>query len=734
MPILENATPAQREAIEHRDGPLMILAGAGSGKTLAITARIARLIEHGVKPWNILAVTFTNKAADEMRERVEALVGKTDAWISTFHSMCARILRAHADRVGFTSDFTIYDTDDSRACIKAIMDEMHTDLSALTARNCGEIISNAKCKMIPPDEFAATAFGPIQKAVAKAYPKYEQALHSTNCMDFDDLLIMAHKLLSGHPDVLRKYAERFHYISVDEFQDTNSLQYMLARMLACKHKNICVVGDPDQTIYTWRGATLKNIFDFERDFPGAKTVVLEQNFRSTKKILRAASELIKHNIERKEKELVTGNPDGDDIVLIEAVDEEDEAAQVAGMIEDFRAGGFALRDIAVLYRTNAQSRPLEESLISRYIPYAIVGAVEFYRRKEVKDILAYLRLVVNPADAVSFSRVVNTPSRGIGAVTVGRIAAAAEKAGVTLLDVAAGKAGDARFSDKQAQALKDFAGIFEKLRAMPEKPVANLVMAAVRLSGYQQDLEKEKDEKTEDRVSNIDELISAAAEFGRREPEAALQGFLEKVALVSDTDRWDERADRVILMTLHAAKGLEFPAVIMPGLEEGMLPHMLAMERSGDVEEERRLCFVGMTRARQKLAITYALRRAVAGRYMDRLPSRFLSEMPPDVVSFRRTPARAPAGTRSSGRPPRQKECHDDDFSQEGPDSESLRQLIPEDLRFDVGERVRHEHFGEGVVRGIRKVGKLTHARIDFEEHGERVVVLEYANLKRLES
>jgi len=730
--MLENATPAQAAAIEHRDGPLMILAGAGSGKTLAITARIARLIGQGVKPYNILAITFTNKAASEMRERVEALVGKTDAWISTFHAMCARILRAHADKIGFTRDFTIYDSDDTRACIKSVMEEMRLGLTTLSPRGCAEIISTAKRKMLPPEQFAAGAFGPIEKAAAKVYAKYEQALHSKNCMDFDDLLLFAHRLLNERPDVLRKYAERFKYISVDEFQDTNSLQYMLARQLACKHKNICVVGDPDQTIYTWRGATLRNVFDFERDFPGAKVVLLEQNFRSTKKILRAASSLISHNEERKEKRLVTNNPEGENIILLEADDELAEAEHIVRLVREFRDEGFALHDVAVLYRVNAQSRPIEEALLQEGVPYALVGAVEFYRRKEIKDILAYLRLVVNPADIVSFMRVVNIPPRGIGAVTVGKISDAASREGITLADVAAGKSKSASFFPKQAQAMKEFADVIEKIRAVQGKPVAEMAMEAVRLSGYQADIEKNKDERTEDRIANIDQLINAAAEYDRGEPQGGLQGFLEHVALVSDVDQWDEKADKVTLMTLHSSKGLEFPVVIVSGLEEGLLPHILTMERSGDTEEERRLCFVGMTRAMKRLVLTYANRRAAAGRYADRLPSRFLSEIPSDVLSMRRPLTTRPPGGRmfrTAGR----RDYGDDEFADKTQEPAQSPELLPSDIRFKPGERVRHGHFGAGKILSVQKRGKLTHARIFFDEAGERTVVLEYANLERLE-
>ncbi|RKY29001.1 MAG: ATP-dependent DNA helicase PcrA, partial [Planctomycetota bacterium] len=470
MNLLENATPAQREAIMHQDGPLMILAGAGSGKTLAVTARIARLIQNAVPPYNILAITFTNKTAGEMKERIEALVGRTRAWISTFHSMCARILRAHADRLGFTSDFTMYDSADTRACIKSLMEEMGLDSASFRPNAFAEIISAAKRGMVTPDDYAACARGPLQRALAKLYPRYEETLHSNNCMDFNDLLLMCYRLLRENPDVLQKYAERFKYISVDEFQDTNSIQYLLARILACKHKNICVVGDPDQTIYTWRGATLQNIFDFEKDFPGAKVIRLEQNFRSTKKILRAASELIRHNIERKEKELVTDNPEGDEIAVMESSDEQEEARNVARFIGECVSDGYAHHDIAVLYRTNAQSRPLEEVMLHHNIPYALVGAVAFYRRKEIKDILAYLRLAVNPGDAVSFARAVNAPPRGIGKVTLARISDVASREGATMLDVVAGKSKESPLSNRQAQSMGKFCGIIEAIRAMHGRP------------------------------------------------------------------------------------------------------------------------------------------------------------------------------------------------------------------------------------------------------------------------
>ncbi len=713
MNLLENATPAQREAIMHHDGALMILAGAGSGKTQVITSRIARLIHDGVPPCNVLAITFTNKAAAEMKERIETLLGRTRAWISTFHSMCARILRAHADRLGFTRDFIIYDTDDTRSCIKSLIEKTGLDSASFNPRVFAGIISRAKRDAITPDDFAACAYGPVEKAAAGLYPKYEQALHSNNCMDFDDLLLMCRRLLRENSDVLQKYADRFRYISVDEFQDTNSIQYMLARLLACKHKNICVVGDPDQTIYTWRGATLQNIFDFEKDFPGAKVIRLEQNFRSTKKILRAASELIKHNVMRKEKTLITDNPEGDEITVMESGDEQDEAVNVARFIRDCVDGGCAHHDIAVLFRVNAQSRALEESMLHHNIPYTIVGTVAFYRRKEIKDILAYLRLAVNRDDAVSFARAVNTPPRGMGQITLGRISDIASREGVTVMDVLAGKSKESPLSKRQKQNANAFCNIIEKIRAMHDKPVTDIVMEAVRLSGYQRHLEDGRDDRADDRIANMDELINAAAEYDRQNEEATLQDFLEQVALVSDTDRWDEKADRVTLMTLHSAKGLEFPVVIICGLEEGLLPHMLSMESPDQVEEERRLCFVGMTRAMKRLALTYARRRAVAGRYHDRMPSRFLNEIPADVVNIRKTAAGEPDETDG--------ELDDDPGGFSG------------DLGFKGGDYVQHEHFGPGRIMSLQKRGRLTHARIFFEEDGERTVVLQYANLKREE-
>ncbi len=718
MDILKDCTEEQHEAITHIDGPLMILAGAGSGKTRVITQRVAYLVSQGVAPENILAITFTNKAADEMRRRVEALVGRTGAWVSTFHSMCARILRQGIHHLGLDNSYTIYDEDDSRACIRRVMGELDMARSDIRPAAAMSVVSNAKTSFLSPEEFAKSASGPFYKAVARIYERYEAMLHEGSCLDFDDLLLFTHRLFVGHPDVLSRYAERFRYICIDEFQDTNRVQYLLAKALATVHKNICVVGDPDQTIYTWRGATLDNIFDFEKDFPGACVIKLEHNFRSTKSILRAASGLIKHNRRRKEKDLITENDEGNKVVRITAADEIDEAEVVVRAIRELCDDGRKYSDFAVLYRTNAQSRAFEQVMIENGMPYLLVGAVGFFRRREIKDMLAYVRLILNTGDDVSFVRVVGLSTKGVGPASLEKLRGFAQKSSKRIADVLLDGSYRDILSKRQVESLDKLRKILEDLRAMPRSPVQDIIKRVIELTGYRKQLRDASDPKTDERLENLDELVAAAVEYDGASEDGGLEGFMEQVALVSDTDNLDEGPDRVTLMTLHSVKGLEFPVVVITGLEEALMPHIMSMNSSEELEEERRLCFVGMTRAQERLILTHSLRRIRQGRYTDSLPSRFLAEIPPEAIEVSaRTEGLIAPGARLGGL---------------GRDKPITAEEGRDIYGINVGDYVEHKQFGTGKVIKLFRAGNQARARIFFPQYGDRLIVLEYADLERI--
>ncbi len=723
MNILDNCTQAQREAITYVDGPLMILAAAGSGKTRVITRRVAHMISTGIPAQSILAITFTNKAAEEMKNRVRDLVGETGAWVSTFHSMCARILRRDVHHLGISNDFTIYDEDDARAVIRRAMDDLNFDKTRMRPAQVKSLISHAKNEGITPSEFASTARDPFYKAVAKLYERYEQVLHAGSCLDFDDLLIFVVRLFKEHSDVLERYSRRFQHVCVDEFQDTNNIQYTLARQLASYHGNLCAVGDPDQTIYTWRGATIDNIFDFEKDFPDAAVIKLEENFRSTKSILRAANGVIKHNIHRKDKDLMTNNEDGVKVRKIISTDEKDEAVAIAGVVADMASsGGMNYSDISILYRTNAQSRPIEQVFIERGIPYAIVGAVEFFRRKEIKDVIAFLRLILNPGDDVSFLRTLALATRGIGPVAVARLEDMARTEVCTLAELVMARRYEGAFSGNQSKALDAYAAILNDLRAMPKDSVKDIVEAVLAKVDFAGKIRQIGDLKTDDRLENLDELTAAALEYDTSGEEGNLQGFLEMVALVSDTDNIERGTDRVTLMTLHSAKGLEFPAVVITGLEEGVLPHVFSTDDPKGVEEERRLFFVGMTRAMRRLVLTMALRRIRQGRYADSEPSRFLAEIPPEAME-----EPAPFTVSSTLRPgaPIVTRGFEPGINRPIKAKDSA-----EEYGFQVGDYVRHEDFGTGKVLKMFRSGSQARARIFFPQYGERTLALQYANLQ----
>ncbi len=634
MSLLENLNPQQREAVTTINGPLLVIAGPGSGKTRVITTRIAYMIEQGIPPYRILAMTFTNKAAGEMRARVEKLVPGSQMHISTFHSFGAWLMRREAEVLGFQKDFSIYDTDDRDSLIKRLMKELNIDSAFVTASAAGYSISDAKNRGITPAYFASGAFDPKTKAIAEIYEKYQGALKQANAMDFDDLLVMPLDLFNRHEDVLDKYRNRFTHLLIDEYQDTNTVQYQVANLLARRDKNICVTGDPDQSIYSWRGADIKNILNFERDYPEAKTVVLGQNYRSTRNIVAAADALVKHNVARKDKHLSTQNEEGSRVVILRCQNESHEALAVCDTIAQLRRDhGIEYGEIAIFYRMNAQSRVLEQALRERSLPYQLVGAVAFYQRQEIKDVLAYLRLIVNPRDSVAFARALLRPARGVGEGTLAKLVAASQQSGNTLLEIAKDpKAfGVAGIQKKAVEGLSKLAHMYAEIRSKPLYPFSEIVERVVNESGFMAHLKGDPDPRSEDRIENVKELISDARTQEQQNPELDLSAWLEQVALVSDTDNFDAQNPAITLMTLHSAKGLEFPAVFIVGMEDGCLPHARAIQGDSDMEEERRLCYVGITRARKFLTLTLAKHREQFGNFQRNAASRFLREIPSDL-------------------------------------------------------------------------------------------------------
>ena len=712
--LLDDLNPAQREAVVAGDGPLLVLAGAGSGKTRVIAYRIAWLLTHrGLSPRDLLAVTFTNKAAGEMARRVARLLepaGIAAPLIATFHAVCVRILRQHGSHVGLPPNFTIYDEDDRLALVKECMKEGELADRGFTPSTAVHRISYLKNQMVAVSEALRDARGPWEKKAALVYSRYDKRLRETGAVDFDDLLLMVVRLLAEIPEALAYYRGRWRSVLVDEYQDTNRAQYRIIRLLTQEHRNVCVVGDSDQSIYKWRGADIRNILDFEDDFPGTKVVRLEQNYRSTRSILALAAGVIAHNVQRKDKALWTENPVGEPPRVYRAWDEHDEASFVAQSILGLRGEGTAWDRIAVFYRTNAQSRVLEDALRRGRIPYVIVGGMRFYERKEIKDALAYLRLVVNPADDVAFRRAIGAPSRGIGPGTLARLDDEAARQGRALLAVAADPPADVR--GKAGRALQDFAALVARLAAQRRDlaPPA-FIDLVLEQSGYREALRRERAPEAETRLENLEELVAAAEEFVRQDAEPSLEGFLDGVALVSDVDELKDTEGRVTLMTLHSAKGLEFPAVFMTGLEEGVFPHARSMNDPDEIEEERRLCYVGVTRARQQLTLSWALHRRIHG-YGVGEPSRFLREMPEDQLlplnsgrlQERAEPARAV---------PRYE-----------PDEESWP--------IKVGARVRHARFGEGLVVGVERDGADTVVTVGFASVGRKRLSLQYAQLEEL--
>ena len=632
MNILDNVTESQKEAITHIDGPLLVIAGAGSGKTRVITRRVGYLVEQGTAPANILSITFTNKAANEMKERLGEFLDLRGMWVSTFHAMCSRILRNEIEQMGFTRNFSIYDTADQKKCITAVMNELNLDTTNWRPSAVAASISNAKNEVLSVEEFAKYKSGYYNDVVSKVYTKYQKHLESNNALDFDDLLFKVVHLFKNFPEVLERYQDKFKYILIDEYQDTNHAQYTITQLLAQRFGNICATGDPDQSIYGWRGANIRNILNFEEDYPETKTVCLEQNYRSTKNILHVASEVIKNNISRKPKSLWTENSEGNKVRVIHCEDENIESKEIAANISEFIKNGNTYSDMAVFYRTNAQSRVLETCMLREGIPYSIVGSVEFFKRKEIKDILSYLKLCSNPDDDLSFERIVNVPPRGIGLTTIRRLREWEALHNTNLLEAISRVQEIPKIKAKSASAVKDFRNIISELYKLPTYPVMEFVKQVIGKTGYIDYLEQSYEGDSEERLENIDELVNAASEYDNSNPEGSLQGFLEEVALISDIDKWDDQTDTVTLMTLHAAKGLEFPVVFIAGLEEGLLPHSQSKDSDDDIEEERRLCYVGITRAQRDLFLIHTRYRAKFGQRSPCIPSRFLSEIPGDFI------------------------------------------------------------------------------------------------------
>ena len=768
MSIYDKLNEPQREAVYHTDGPLLILAGAGSGKTRVLTHRIAYLIgERGVNAWNILAITFTNKAAEEMRQRVDNLVGfgAESVWVSTFHSACVRILRRFIDRLGYENHFTIYDTDDQKTLIKEVCRKVDVDTKVFKERSLLSAISSAKNEMILPDEFELNAGGDFAKMkIAKVYREYEAQMRANNALDFDDLLVKTVQLLQTQSDVLESYQERFRYIMVDEYQDTNTVQFQLVSLLAGKYKNLCVVGDDDQSIYKFRGANIRNILDFEHEFPDAKVIKLEQNYRSTGNILNAANSVIANNRGRKEKSLWTENGEGELIRLRQFDTAFDEADFIGEDIKSAVRQGGSYNDSAVLYRTNAQSRLLEEKFIAMNIPYKIVGGVNFYARREIKDLLAYLKTIDNGRDDVAVRRIINVPKRGIGLTTINRIQESATERGIGFYEalLAPGLiAGVGRSATK----LDSFAALIEYFKTLAEEmSITDLLQEVIEKTGYIESLENEDKEEAKTRKENIDELISKAATYEEscqdKDEKATLSGFLEEVALVADIDSLDEDQEHVVLMTLHSAKGLEFPRVYLAGMEDGLFPGYMSIN-AGDreeLEEERRLCYVGITRAEQELTLTSARRRMVHGETQYNPMSRFVKEIPRELLDTgnkkftQETEMPAQQNTYARAREAFRAQAFGGAFGGMAPaknqgtsktvtGSQALASLQKGSqlaaggngpLGYEVGDRVRHVKFGEGTVTDIKEGGRDHEVTIEFDSVGTRKMFAKFAKLVKV--
>lgn len=782
MSIYDTLNPKQKEAVLHTDGPLLILAGAGSGKTRVLTHRIAYLIDEcGVNPWNIMAITFTNKAAGEMRERVDNLVGfgAESIWVSTFHSSCVRILRRHIENLGYTTSFSIYDSDDQKTLMRQVFKTLDIDTKQFKERSVLAAISSAKDKLITPEEFLLNAGGDFRKKkTGEIYKEYQKQLKKNNALDFDDLIVKTVELFQNNPQILDYYQERFRYIMVDEYQDTNMAQFKLVSLLASKYRNLCVVGDDDQSIYRFRGADIQNILSFENTFPGTMVIKLEQNYRSTQNILDAANEVIRHNFGRKDKTLWTANGEGDKILFKQFDTAKDEADFVVRQIRD---SGYSYQDQAVLYRTNAQSRLLEERCIFYNVPYRLVGGVNFYQRKEIKDILAYLKTIANGVDDLSVIRIINVPKRGIGATTIGRVTAFASEHSMSFYDTLK-EAKQIPGIGKAAEKISRFIAQMEAFRAMAyseEYSMKDLIGHILEDTGYEEELQEEGEIEAQTRLENIEELINKAAAYEEDSEHPTLDEFLEQVALVADIDNVDDTEDRVTLMTLHSAKGLEFPKVYLVGMEDGLFPGMMSI-MSGDkteMEEERRLCYVGITRAKKELVLTAARQRMINGETRWSKPSRFINEIPSDLLDTDKlqpvfgkskqddpgdfglpwdqgsksgvsrfgmgynayaSKTTSPSGNSGAG-------YKNAKNSGTGGFGSSMQSLEPKkkpgfgktftvqkaaSLAYKEGDRVKHAKFGEGTVKEIVDGARDYEVTVEFDKGGQKKMLAGFAKLE----
>ena len=725
--LLTGLNKEQQQAVQHTEGPLLILAGAGSGKTKVLTVRIAHLLAQGVNPYEILAITFTNKAAKEMKSRVEGLVGDVAnrIWLSTFHSFCAKFLRFELNNfLGYNSNFTIYDTSDSQAVIKAALKALNLDDKYYPVGAMLAAISDAKNKLLFASDFRKQAKDFYQQKVADVYEYYERELRKNNALDFDDLLLVAVKLLQSNEAVLDKYSKRFRYVMIDEYQDTNHAQYLLAKLLASHWKNIAVVGDADQSIYAWRGADIQNILDFEKDYPNCTSIKLEQNYRSTKIILDAANAVIENNEGRPKKNLWTDKTEGAKIQHFTAQSEHEEAAFIGDTIaKKHDIHGVPYGDMAILYRTNAQSRVLEEALIKRALPYTMVGGTKFYDRKEIKDVLAYLRVLYNPFDDLSLLRIINVPKRSIGATTVAKLQDYARANGTSLFMTLTQLHLVDSIKGKTKEKLEEFGIlIFTLVAEMEDRTVLDILESILDRTGYLAQLEESTDPQDQARAENIGELLSVAKDFQDTNPSGTVEDFLEQVALVNDVDSFEQEESKVTLMTLHAAKGLEFPIVFLGGLEEGLFPHSRTLMNPEEIEEERRLAYVGITRAEKELYISNATTRTVFGRTSSYLPSRFIDEIPEELVDGLRAKRKVP-----------------DDIKRHVPQHMSVtsrpvtKPIVRNEVIADwkIGDTAIHSKWGNGKVINVAGEGAGMKLTIEFPTQGVRVVMAKFAPVKK---
>jgi DNA helicase-2/ATP-dependent DNA helicase PcrA len=748
MSLLDDLNPAQQKAVLETEGPLLVFAGAGSGKTRVLTYRIAYLIrEKGVPPWHIFAVTFTNKAADEMRERVEKLLGGSakGIWVSTFHSACSRILRRYIDLLGYQKNFVIYDEQDQQRHLKAIINELNLDSKMFHPTKIRAAIDHLKNQGITPEQYVPPQFDIFKKKVAQIYQRYQSDLRRNNGLDFGDLLLFVTILFKRFPESLRFYQDLCRYVMVDEFQDTNLIQYHLIQRMVENHRNLCAVGDDDQSIYRWRGAEVGNILNFEKDFPETKVVTLEQNYRSTQNILTAANHVVRRNRSRKEKVLWTENPEGDLLTYSVAEDENDEARiLVQKMMEEIRSTSSSsarpYRDIAVFYRINAQSRAVEDELVRQKIPYTIVGGMKFYERKEIKDILAYLKLIANPSDGISLNRIINVPPRGIGEKTIEKIDVLSREKGVSLYEGAKQALKEGGLPSGIQTKMGEFLQLIEEFREEAKSlSISQLTLDLLAKTGYLRKLKEEGTDEALSKIENIDELINVMVEFEKGGEEISLDTFLDKVSLVSDVDLYEDKGNRVSLMTLHCAKGLEFPLVFIIGMEEGLLPHYRRGEEIEDLEEERRLCYVGITRAKEKLFLSRAERRSTFGTGHANLASRFLDELPMELLRleererkedylFSQEPSFAGS---SSG--------WDSHFQSQGAEENQFPTGQETVLSYEgffplkMGMKVRHPKFGLGRVQFVEGMDEEQKATILFQSTGTKRLKVRVANLEILE-